>query len=92
MSKSAQKARAVRNYDGSILTVGDLPPPNPGRWVVRHKATVVAAVRGGLITMEEAMRRYQLSMDEYLSWQSRVEHYGSAGLRATRAKEYRLIQ
>jgi hypothetical protein len=39
--------------------MGDLPPPNTKRWVVRRKAEVVAAVRSGKITMEEALRRYQ---------------------------------
>jgi hypothetical protein len=39
----------------------DLPPPNTMRWVARRKAAVVAAVRSGKITMEEALRRYQLS-------------------------------
>jgi hypothetical protein len=40
-------------------TVGDLPPPNTRRWVARRKAAVVAAVRRGTITMEEALRRYK---------------------------------
>ena len=35
----------------------DLPPPNTTRWVVRRKAAVVAAVRGGRITLEEALSR-----------------------------------
>ena len=47
----------------------ELPPPNTTRWVVRRKAAVVAAVRAGVITVEEACRRYQLSEEEFLSWQ-----------------------
>jgi hypothetical protein len=39
----------------------ELPPPNTKRWVVRRKAAVVAAVQGGKITLEEALRRYQLT-------------------------------
>jgi hypothetical protein len=49
--------------------MADLPPPNTKRWVVRRKAAVVAAVRSGKITMEEALRRYQLTEEEFLSWQ-----------------------
>ena len=30
---------------GAPLTKNDLPPPNTGRWVIRRKAEVVAAVR-----------------------------------------------
>jgi hypothetical protein len=67
----------------------DLPPANTTRWVARRKAAVVAAVRSGRITMEEALRRYQLSEEEFLSWQSAFETHGLAGLRATRVQHYR---
>jgi len=69
--------------------MGDLPPPNTKRWVVRRKAAVVAAVRSGRITMEEAPRRYELSEEEFLSWQRALEAHGLAGLRATRVQRYR---
>ena len=67
----------------------DLPPPNTTRWVIRRKAAVVAAVRTGRITMEEALRRYQLSEEEFLSWQRAFETHGLAGLRTTRVQQYR---
>ena len=70
--------------------MGDLPPPNIKRWVVRRKAAVVAAVRSGRITMEEALRRYQLTEEEFLSWQRVFETHGLAGLRATRVQQYRV--
>jgi hypothetical protein len=69
--------------------MGDLPPPNIKRWVVRRKAAVVTAVRSGRITMEEALRRYQLTEEEFLSWQRAFETHGLAGLRATRVQQYR---
>src|SRR5262249_41395446 len=47
--------------------VDDLPPPNTARWVARRKAAVVAAVRSGSIPVEEALSRYQLSEEEFLS-------------------------
>jgi len=59
-----------------VLAMGDLPPPNTRRWVVRRKAAVVAAVRAGKITMEEALRRYQLTEEEFLSWQRAFETHG----------------
>jgi Protein of unknown function (DUF1153) len=67
----------------------DLPPPNTTRWVARRKAAVVTAVRSGRITMEEALRRYQLSEEEFLSWQRALETYGLAGLRASHVQQYR---
>jgi hypothetical protein len=67
----------------------DLPPPNTIRWTARRKAAVVAAVHSGRITMEEVLRRYQLSEEEFLSWQRAFETHGIAGLRATRVRQYR---
>ena len=37
--------------DGSPLTIADLPPKTTRRWVIRRKAEVVAAVRGGLLSL-----------------------------------------
>jgi len=67
----------------------DLPPPNTKRWVVRRKAAVVAAVRRGRLTIEEACRVYQLSEEELLSWDRAFELHGLAGLRTTRIQQYR---
>jgi hypothetical protein len=59
------------------------------RWVIRRKAELVAAVRGGLLSLEEACDRYTLTVDEFLSWQRLIERYGLPGLRATRVQDYR---
>ena len=75
--------------DGSPLTIANLPPPGSTRWVIRRKAEVVAAVRGGLLSMDEACSRYRLTVDEYLSWQNSLDQYGLAGLRNTRTQQYR---
>ncbi len=71
------------------MTMGDLPPPDTKRWVVRRKAEVVAGVRGGLITLEEACRRYRLSVDEFRSWERLLQRHGIEGLRTTRIMKYR---
>ena len=55
---------------------------------MRHKAAVVAAVSAGVITVEEACRRYQLSEEEFVSWQRAFEAFGVRGLRATRIRRY----
>ena len=67
-----------------------LPPSTTKRWVVRRKAAVVAAVRSGEITLDEACRYYQLSEEEFLSWKRTFETHGLAGLRATRIQQYRV--
>jgi hypothetical protein len=57
--------------------------------VIRRKAEVVAAVRGGLLSLEEACTRYTLTVDEFLSWQMSIDQHGLAGLRTTRIQQYR---
>jgi hypothetical protein len=90
MSQSANGRRgAVIGPAGRPLTMEDLPPPETKRWVSRRKAEVVVAVRYGLLSLEDACRRYNLSVEEFLSWQRLVEKHGVQGLRATRLQDYR---
>jgi hypothetical protein len=74
---------------GIPLTLDDLPPPDTRRWVIRRKAEVVAAVRGGLMSLEDACGRYQLTSEEFGAWQDAIEKHGLAGLRTTRIQQYR---
>ena len=76
---------------GEPLTLETLPPVDTTRWVVRRKAEVVAAVAGGLLTMDEACKRYSLSLEEFASWQRSVERSGPRGLRVTRIQHYRKV-
>ena len=69
--------------------MADLPPPDVKRWTIRLKVAVVTAVAVGVLTREEACRRYQLSEEEFLSWQQAFEAHGLRGLRSTRLQQYR---
>jgi len=69
--------------------LSELPPVTTTRWVTRRKAAVVAAVREGVLTLDEACRRYHLSVEEFTSCQRLVDRHGLPGLRATRIQEYR---
>ena len=73
--------------DGQPLTRADLPAAGTKRWVIRRKAEVVAGVRGGLISLDEACRRYALSVEEFLSWERLLDEHGLPGLRATRGRK-----
>jgi transposase-like protein len=66
-----------------------LPPINIRRWTIRRKADIVTAVATGKITREEVCRRYQITVEEFLSWQRAYESFGLPGLRATRLQQYR---
>jgi hypothetical protein len=70
--------------DGNPLGPEDLPAPDTQRWVARRKVAVVAGVRAGWITLDEACRRYALSIEEFLSWQRQLDSHGPSGLRVTR--------
>jgi len=69
--------------------MADLPPANTNRWVARRKAAVLAALNSGVITMEEACRRYALSEEELLAWQRAFEAHGLPRLRAARLRARR---
>ena len=67
----------------------DLPPPQTRRWVARRKAQVVAAVQAGVLSLEEACRRYPLSTEEFAAWQQAIDRHGLRALRVTRLREFR---
>lgn len=69
-----------------VLTRENLPPPDTRRWVASRKAQVVAAVESGLLTIEEAMKRYRLSLEEFYSWQRAMDRGGVAALRIAAPK------
>ena len=89
MTAAAQKSPYVIGPDGTPLTIADLPPVTTKRWVIRRKAEVVAAVRGGLLSLESACDRYTLTEEEYASWEKAIDRHGLAGLRATKLQQYR---
>jgi hypothetical protein len=76
---------------GELLTLDTLPPPNTSRWVVRRKAEVVAAVNGGLLTVDEVCERYNLTVEEFAAWQRAVDRSGMPGLRVTRIQHYKSL-
>src|SRR6516162_2682703 len=57
--------------DGRQIKLAYLPPHDLTDLQPLHKAMVVTAVRRGLITIDEACRRYNLSTERYLSWHRR---------------------
>lgn len=72
-----------------VLTRDSLPPPSTTRWVASRKAQVVAAVQGGLLTLEEVMARYNLSLEEFYSWQRAMDRAGVSGLRVAWSQQDR---
>jgi hypothetical protein len=75
---------------GESMSIEALPRQGTTRWVARRKAEVVAAIEHGLISVRDACDRYELSLEELVTWQRAVERDGISGLRATKAQELRL--
>lgn len=89
--KRVNGPRKVQLPDGSVLTRADLPAVDTRRWVVSRKAVVVRAVTYGLLSLEEALERYNLSEEEFSLWQSAVEKFGTEGLKVTTIQKYRQV-
>ena len=81
--------RVVTLPDGTQMTRADLPPAGTTRWVARRKAAVVRGVESGLISLEEAIGRYDLSAEEYASWAEMASVHGPEALKTTRLQAYR---
>jgi hypothetical protein len=88
MSLAEPFANTDARVDASVAVL-ELPAPDTKRWVVRRKAIVVAAVRNGSLSLQEACRRYKLSVEEFLAWQRAIDRHGVPGLRVTRLQVYR---
>jgi hypothetical protein len=73
---------AVMGPQGETLTRQSLPALTE-RWTARRKAEVIAAVQGGLLTVDEACDRYRMSVEELASWMRTEERLGVRGLRVT---------
>ncbi|HXH14945.1 MAG TPA: DUF1153 domain-containing protein [Sphingomonas sp.] len=76
---------------GEQLTLDTLPPPSTTRWVVRRKAEVVAAVNGGLLSVDDVCARYGLTVEEFAGWQRAIDRSGMPGLRVTRIQHYKSL-
>lgn len=74
---------------GEKAVEAELPSPDTKRWVVRRKAVIVEAVRSGRISLDEACRRYNLSVEEFQAWEQAIDSHGVPGLRVTRLQIYR---
>ncbi|TFL18214.1 CtrA inhibitor SciP [Jannaschia formosa] len=81
--------RVVTLPDGTQMSRADLPPAGTTRWVARRKALVVMGIESGLMTLEEAMERYELSEEEYAAWAAAVSRHGTEGLKTTLLQQFR---
>ncbi|MEL6376778.1 MAG: DUF1153 domain-containing protein [Pseudomonadota bacterium] len=84
--RKTDSLRAVTLPDGTVLTQADLPSASTKRWVASRKLAVVRGVVHGLISQEQAQKKYGISKDEFSEWLQAVSEFGEAGLKVTVSK------
>ena len=82
------RAPPLRGYHDPFGPVPTLPLPG-NRWTAQRKASVIKAVRGGWVPIEDVCQLYSLSVDEFLAWERDIDRHGLAGLHAKRLRFYR---
>lgn len=83
---------AVIGPRGRALTAETLPPPDTCRWVASRKAQVVVAVESGLLTLDQVLARYNLSLEEFAGWQRAMDRAGVPGLRVASVRHDRAVR
>ncbi|MDS9468397.1 DUF1153 domain-containing protein [Paracoccus sp. MBLB3053] len=85
--KKSSGPRTAVLQDGTIISLADLPV-SVTRWVASRKALVVAAVEHGLLTRDEAIARYGLSIEEFESWVQSFDRHGMDALKITQLQRF----
>ena len=87
--KKVNGTRIVRLADGRVFSRADLPPKGTTRWVASRKAAVVRGVAVGLISKADALKRYDLSDEDFVQWSSAIHKHGEDALKTTTLQKYR---
>ena len=87
------RIRALRDPPVRVpVSLAILPPADTERWVARRKAQVVAAVQAGLLSIDEALARYKLTLEEFTGWQRALYRHGMRGLQITQVQVCKLAE
>ncbi len=81
MADSRTSRRRAHTRRIPAVAESGLPPAGTRRWVARRKAQVVEAVQSGMLRLDEALGRYELSIEEFSLWKRRFYRSGVEGLR-----------
>ena len=81
---SKQKRKVAVGLRGNVIAPYDLPPAQGARWTPMRKVDLIAAILGGVITLDEAKARYALTTEELSEWRRGLAAGGVKGLKASR--------
>ena len=70
------KQQVSKRSEPNVITANDLPAGNDIHWNLKRKAVVVSAVLGGIISIRDACARYELSVEEFLTWKRAAMQMG----------------
>ena len=79
-----KKRKVARDLRGNVIAPYDLPPAHGVRWTPLRKVDLIAAILGGVITLDEAKARYALTTEELSEWRRGLAAGACGGLKATR--------
>lgn len=88
-SQYERKSKPYAVLDGNAITVDDLPSDVDVRWGPGLKKKLVALVRAGLFSFEEAEKRYAISREELSGWIRKYEEHGPKGLHSMKTQQLR---
>jgi hypothetical protein len=83
--------KGIFGLNGTPLDLTTLPSSQTVRWVMRRKAEVVTAVCYGLLNVDDACKRYGISMEEFFTWKNAMDRFGPVGLRASRLRQQKSV-
>ncbi len=70
MRRREKEEETARPEAGRALPGGEYPPEDiDARALKRRKIRVVAAVRGGMISLPQALERFGLTVEEFIQWE-----------------------
>ena len=79
-----RKRKVARGLRGNVIAPYDLPPAQGARWTPMRKVDLIAAILGGVITLDEAKARYALTTEELSEWRRGLAAGGVKRLKASR--------
>ena len=78
--------QAIDQITGALVRFA---PGDVVKIVQEQLAAISDSRNGGLLTIDEVLERYNLTLEEFAGWQRAVDRSGMQGLRVTRIQHYR---
>jgi hypothetical protein len=88
--QAQSNSRKLAERERDLLACSELPEPDTQRWTPTRKAQIVLALRSGLLTFDEACKRYGLAAEELACWERSFVWGGRRGLTRAGMRQRRI--